>query len=127
VIDRTDKEDRWDRVAIPRFDRLHDELRKLANCANRSNYDWDQTDTARRLKSLRTDVVITATLFGVDLSPKPVAAPTPAPQPTPPMAHDARAITGLHERSWSAWALDKLQHGDVDEAILMLKKGLRKQ
>ena len=63
----TEKRDRFVRIFPPRVERLVDQLRKLENCTNRSNYEWDEDMVKRAWIEIAKAFRYSANAYGIDL------------------------------------------------------------
>ena len=60
-----EKRARFARMFPARVDTLRDTLRKIANCSNKSNYDWDTNKVVAAWKLIAEEFTDTADKYGV--------------------------------------------------------------
>ena len=60
-----EKRARFARMFPARVDTLRDTLRKIANCSNKSNYDWDSEKVQQAWKFIAEEFTDTADKYGI--------------------------------------------------------------
>ena len=60
-----EKRDRFARMFPARVDTLRDTLRKIANCSNKGNYDWDTQKVQEAWKLIAEEFTDTADKYGI--------------------------------------------------------------
>ena len=60
-----EKRARFARMFPARVDTLRDTLRKIANCSNKGNYDWDTDKVQEAWKLIAEEFAITADKYGI--------------------------------------------------------------
>lgn len=67
------KRQRFCRIFPNRVETLLDQLRKVRNCSNRSNYEWTDEKVSRAWELIAEEFVATAAEYGVDIELKVLA------------------------------------------------------
>ena len=60
-----EKRARFARMFPARVDTLRDTLRKIANCSNKGNYDWDTDKVQEAWKLIAEEFTTTADKYGI--------------------------------------------------------------
>jgi len=64
VSQKTPKRQRFEKVAARRVQKVIDFLDSLSNCANRSNYEYDDEDVKKMFRAIREKLSQTESVFG---------------------------------------------------------------
>ena len=62
---QAEKRNRFSRIFPNRVDALRDTLRKLSNCSNRNNYDWDDQKVQAAWKLIAVEFADVAATYGL--------------------------------------------------------------
>lgn len=119
------KEEAFIRISSSRLPKAVKSIELLGNLSNRGNYRYSDDQAKGLIRELEEAIDSLAKSFKIDQGAqnKPAAEAISA---ADPVIEDPDLLKPL-ARSWVAWSLDKLQHGDRSEAIEMLKIGLMHQ
>lgn len=67
------KKERFSRIFPNRVDTLRDQLRKVRNCSNRTNYEWSDDKVSKAWELIAEEFVSAAAEYGVALELKVLA------------------------------------------------------
>lgn len=82
-----EKRARFARMFPARVDTLRDTLRKIANCSNKSNYDWDSDKVQEAWKLIAEEFADTADKYGISFEVR--------------VKHQAKKPDDMFERVWA--------------------------
>ena len=82
-----EKRARFARMFPARVDTLRDTLRKIANCSNKGNYDWDTDKVQEAWKLIAEEFATTADKYGISFEVRVKA--------------QAKKSDGMFERVWA--------------------------
>jgi hypothetical protein len=66
--DKSTRRERFENVAARRTQKILDFLDSLANCSNRSNYEYNDDDVKKMFSAIREKIKITEAAFGTAIN-----------------------------------------------------------
>ncbi|EGK14559.1 hypothetical protein [Psychrobacter sanguinis] len=60
---KSDRRDRFERVASKRVERVINDIRLLSNCSNTNNYEYTSADVDKMLKAIRDEIKLLEASF----------------------------------------------------------------